>query len=398
MNVNTYAIPVLMYHTIGRLMSDWKWLSLTVPATIFEDHLKWLVRAGYRTADLEELRSHVAGQRSLPQRSVVLTFDDGYLDNWTYAAPLLRKYGCVGTVFVNPDFVDPRDIVRPSLEDVWDRRTSEENLEVRGFMSWPELRLLAANGPIRVESHAMTHTWYPVGPKIVDFHHPGDGYFWLDWNAFPEQKPFYLAQPRTTNVPLGTPIYEHQKSLSATRFFPNPREAQALTDFVQDEGGEVFFSQDRWLEKLMGKAQQIRDRGDNAGTYESEEDRIARYRFELAESRTTLEANLGRKPGFLCWPGGAYNETSRSIALELYTAVTLGSADSSPVRNRPQEDARFIKRIGSPEIQHRRGVIYPGGRYLVHALREYQGSWIARRSRQVLKVVAHGKQAFSHRF
>ncbi|MFZ1936721.1 MAG: polysaccharide deacetylase family protein [Thermoguttaceae bacterium] len=397
MNLNACAIPVVMYHTIGRVMPDWRWSFLTVPGTVFEDHLKWLVRAGYRTADLEELHCHVAGQRLLPQRSVVLTFDDGYLDNWTYAAPLLRKYGCVGTVFVNPEFVDPRDIVRPSLDDVWERKTSEEALEVRGFMSWPELRLLAANGPLRVESHAMTHTWYPVGPQIVDFHHPGDGHFWLDWNALPERKPFYLTQPTATQIPFGTPIYEHQKSLAATKFFPNPCEAQVLADFVEEEGGGVFFARERWRETLMAKVRQLRDRGYKVGTYESEVGRIARYRFELAECQMTIEGRLGRRVKFLCWPGGACNEISRSIAVGLYAAVTLGSADPSPARNRPGEDARFIKRIGVPAIEHGRKVIYPGGRYLVQALREYQGSWLARRSRQIIKVVACGKHAVCRR-
>ncbi|MEN8136799.1 MAG: polysaccharide deacetylase family protein, partial [Thermodesulfobacteriota bacterium] len=233
------GIPVVMYHTVGRKIPDWKWSFLTVPADVFEDHLRWLVRKGYRTVDLDELYQHVKGEHILPERSVVLTFDDGYLDNWTYVAPLLRKYSCKGTVFVNPDFVDPTETMRSTLDDVWAGKLKEKDLPVRGFMSWQELRTLADHGPLRVEAHAMTHTWYPSGPEIVDFHHPDDGYFWLDWNAFPEQKPFYLVEPEKTAVPFGVPVYEHQKSLAVTRYFPDLDEEEALVDFVRQQGGKA---------------------------------------------------------------------------------------------------------------------------------------------------------------
>ena len=44
--------------------------------------------------------------KNIPEKSIVLTFDDGYADIWIYAYPLLKKYGMCGTVFINPDFVD----------------------------------------------------------------------------------------------------------------------------------------------------------------------------------------------------------------------------------------------------------------------------------------------------
>lgn len=398
MEKNTPGIPVVMYHTVGRIMPDWKWSFLTVPARIFEDHLLWLVRAGYRTVNLDELHSHVSGEQLLPARSVVLTFDDGYLDNWTYVAPLLRRYGCKGTVFVNPDFVDPMDTVRPTLEEVWAGKIKEEELEVRGFMSWPELQRLAGNGPLRIEAHAMTHTWYPTGPEIVDFHHPDDGYYWLDWNAFPEKKSYYLLDPQKTEVPFGAPVYEHQKSLAATRYFPDPGEEMALIDFMREQGGEVFSPRNDWRAKLLAKVREIRQRSVTPGRYETEAEQLARYRLELVVSKKILQERLGRKIEFLCWPGGGYNELTLSLALEHYTSVTLGSADPSPARNRPGEDPRFIKRLGVPGISTKGRITYPGGRYFLQVLKEYQGNLIARRYRQTLKALALGREAIGDRF
>lgn len=387
MKGNNLAIPVIMYHTVGRIIPDWKWSFLTVSAKVFEDHLRWLVKTGYQTVDLDELYRHVAGEQLLPPRSVVLTFDDGYLDNWTYVAPLLRKYGCKGTVFVNPDFVDPRETLRPTLEDVWAGKASEDKLPIRGFMSWPELRYLTEHGPLCIEAHAMTHTWYPTGPKIVDFHHPDDGYYWLNWNSFPETKPFYLKVPQKSAILLGTPIYEHQKSLAARKYFPDPAEEKVLSDFVRGQGGRIFFKDQRWREKLQDKVRKIHQSGIPLGRYETEEEQIVRYRFELAECKNILSGKLGRKIEFMCWPGGGYNEISRSLALEYYKAVTLGSADLSPICNRPNDNPRLIRRFGVPWISCKEQMVYPGGRYLVQVLREYQGSLLARRYRQMLKVM-----------
>jgi hypothetical protein len=387
MSDNRLGIAVVMYHTVGRKMPDWKWSFLTVPADIFEDHLRWLVQEGYTTVGLNDLYRHVAGELVLPCRSVVLTFDDGYLDNWTYVAPLLRKYGCMGTVFVNPDFVDPEEAVRPTLDDVWAGKCREEDLPVRGFMSWPELLTLADHGPLKVEAHAMSHTWYPTSHEIVDFHHPDDDYYWLDWNAFPEQKPFYLREPQKSAVLFGTPVYEHQKSLAATRYFPDPDEEKGLVDFVARHGGEAFFAEQHWRQKLVEQVQKMRLRKESSGRYETDEEQQARYGFELGGTRKVFAEKLGRPTDFLCWPGGGYNERSQILALQEYRAVTLGSADSSPVRNRPGDDPQLIKRMGVPSIACHGQIIYPGGRYLVQALKEYQNNLFARKYRQVLKTL-----------
>jgi len=375
-----------MYHTVGRPIPDWAWSFLTVPYKIFENHLQWLVKAGYQTVDLYDLQAHVSGQKILSNPSVVLTFDDGYLDNWGYVGPLLSKYGLKGTVFANPEFVDPRDIVRPTIEDVWAGKIQEEDVPVRGFMSWPELKRLSDSGILSIQSHAMSHTWYPSGCKIVDFHHPGDGIYWLDWNEYIEEKPFYLRNPVNSNVTFGTPIYEHEQSLAAYKFNPPAEEVSELTGYVEQNGGLHFFDQLDWKEQLFEVSREIRQTSGNLGTLESEQEQEARYWYELTESKTVLESRLGKSLHFLCWPGGGYNQKSQAMALEIYSAVTLGSFDKSPMRNRCGEDAGLIRRIGVPCIEKGLKVHYFNGNYFVYVLDEFRGKKLARRRRQVLKL------------
>jgi peptidoglycan/xylan/chitin deacetylase (PgdA/CDA1 family) len=77
-----------MYHRVGPEIEGWSWSnSLTVSAATFEGHLRRLKKSRYYTASLEELHAHMKGEQVLPERSVVLTVDDGYVDNWSSSIP-----------------------------------------------------------------------------------------------------------------------------------------------------------------------------------------------------------------------------------------------------------------------------------------------------------------------
>lgn len=380
------AVPVLMYHSVGRPLGDWRWSFLTVEAETFEDHLRWLSRAGYRTADLRELHEHVSGAKLLPPRTVVLTFDDGYVDNWTYATPLLKRHGFQATVFVNPEFVDPRNVMRPTLEDMWEGRLDEDELEVRGFLSWPELEQMRDSGIWSVQSHLMTHTWYPVGPEVVDFHRPGDAHYWLDWNAHPEDKPFYLRGPRTTRVPWGSPVYAHSKSVEAARWHPDPRESEHLAGYAAAHGGPGLFDGPDWEARLRRELESFRERHPPPERRESPQEREERVLFELTESRRIIEERLGTPAEFLAWPGGGYDDEVLKLGRRIYRSVTLSSRDRSGARNRPGDDPGTVKRLGVPTIERGARLFYPGGRYLVRFLDEYRGVPLARKRRQMQKA------------
>jgi peptidoglycan/xylan/chitin deacetylase (PgdA/CDA1 family) len=96
---------------------QWIWQHLSERVEVFEQLLKVLRRNGYHTVSLSELYAHMKGEHTCEPRSIVLVFDDGYLDNWVTVYPLLKKYGMKGAVYVNPEFVDPGTEIRPTLED-----------------------------------------------------------------------------------------------------------------------------------------------------------------------------------------------------------------------------------------------------------------------------------------
>ena len=89
---------ILMYHAVGQ--RDEAPSSYVVPAPRFRRQMAWLKWAGFRVISLADLVSALRANRIPPRRSVVLTFDDGYSDNWSEALPVLRRYGFPATVFV----------------------------------------------------------------------------------------------------------------------------------------------------------------------------------------------------------------------------------------------------------------------------------------------------------
>ncbi len=130
-------MPILMYHyvSVPPANADAVRRDLSVSPERFESHLKYLQGAGYRVVTLDDLLYALTLGRSLPERAVVLTFDDGYEDNYTFAFPLLQKYGVAAHFFIISDFV---------------------NEGRAGYMTWPQIEQMATAGQ-RFGTHSRDH-------------------------------------------------------------------------------------------------------------------------------------------------------------------------------------------------------------------------------------------------
>lgn len=129
---------------------------LTVPPDAFERQLATLTRRGWVTGGLEALASVLAGRR--PARpTAFLTFDDGYLDNYTAMFPILRAYGARAIVYLLPRAVDTGGELRwPEVEaDV------ERFPDVMRSMTWEQAGEMAEGG-VDFGSHTLTHPSLPT--------------------------------------------------------------------------------------------------------------------------------------------------------------------------------------------------------------------------------------------
>ncbi|GJM43364.1 MAG: hypothetical protein DHS20C21_02060 [Gemmatimonadota bacterium] len=146
------GVPILCYHyfrpglTPGRFLRVLGAVLLNMPTlpendfwttTVpeFDRQLRWLSESGYRTVSLSDLTAWMNGEGEIPEKAVVITFDDGDDSVARYAVPILRRYGFSGTVFMLTG------------------RAGEQGWNDLNLLDWDTMRRLEREGVLRVESH-----------------------------------------------------------------------------------------------------------------------------------------------------------------------------------------------------------------------------------------------------
>ncbi len=100
------SVPVLMYHHLVPAAEHDGRNRAVISVESFEKQMTYLFTQGYRTITLDDLYLFVTGQKDLPAKSLVITFDDGYLSNYKYAYPILRRYRFRAVQFPITAFID----------------------------------------------------------------------------------------------------------------------------------------------------------------------------------------------------------------------------------------------------------------------------------------------------
>ena len=97
------GLRVLMYHFTP---ADGEPDALTVTAPQLEEQFRLLKETGYECVSMSMVLDHIRYGKKLPANSVLLSFDDGYKNNYTVLYPLLQKHGISGTIFLVPDYIN----------------------------------------------------------------------------------------------------------------------------------------------------------------------------------------------------------------------------------------------------------------------------------------------------
>jgi peptidoglycan/xylan/chitin deacetylase (PgdA/CDA1 family) len=90
------AVPILEYHVLGRPQTEVPYPDLYVPRASFRKQMDWLDRQGYEAVTLEAVEEAWYHGGTLPPKPVVISFDDGYRPQYTFALPTLREHGWPG--------------------------------------------------------------------------------------------------------------------------------------------------------------------------------------------------------------------------------------------------------------------------------------------------------------
>ncbi len=136
-NLRVARVPILMYHYISVPPpdADKYRLDLSVTPANFQAQMDYLASAGYHPIRVMDLTDHLLTGAPLPSKPIVLTFDDGYLDNYQNVFPILKQYHFPATFFVITNWVDEQRA---------------------GYMTWAQLGELSQAG-MEIGSHTGDH-------------------------------------------------------------------------------------------------------------------------------------------------------------------------------------------------------------------------------------------------
>ena len=134
-------VPILMYHAVHERRSV-----ISIPPALFAWQMGWLHENGYGVIPLSRLVQHLRSGDELPDRTAVITFDDGFESVYTSAFPVLTRYGFPATVFLVPDYCGQSN----------DWPSQPRTVPRLGLLSWEQIGEMHRHG-LEFGGHTLTH-------------------------------------------------------------------------------------------------------------------------------------------------------------------------------------------------------------------------------------------------
>jgi peptidoglycan/xylan/chitin deacetylase (PgdA/CDA1 family) len=290
---------VLAYHDVADDPSTLTYDGITLRNLAMQ--FDWLRARGYRAVSVDDLLAAQRGERPLPPRAVLLTFDDGYRSFYTHVFPLLIAFDYPAVLSVVGSFLDA-----PPLAQV---RFGSGLVAREDFVSWEQLRELRRSGRVEIASHT-------YGLHTTVFTNPQGG-------EVPAAVGQELARRRA-----GLRIAERYRvQVSQPRF----GDLRSLLDLRART----------YLGLAVRLAEAAIDRAYDPRTarHETDDEYQKRLRDDLERNSELLAAQLGGRPRVIAWPYGRWNEVTVAAAREAGMPISL-TVDGE------RADVRELGRIG----------------------------------------------------
>lgn len=132
------TLVVLMYHSLRKEKSAQN--DYVIDPSYFENDLKYLQKNGYETVTVNDLTEYFENGKALPEKPVMITFDDGYYNNYTYAYPLLKKYNA-------------KAVISPIGITVDEYQKSKDKNPAYAQLDWDDIREMYQSGLVEFQNH-----------------------------------------------------------------------------------------------------------------------------------------------------------------------------------------------------------------------------------------------------
>ncbi len=137
-NINGIKLPIIMYHHISK--SDARLNDFTISPSQFEKDIIYLKEQGYQTISAKQLLDYVYDNKPLPEKPIMITFDDGHESFYEYIYPLLKQYDLKAVLSVVGSYTDTY--------------TENEDHNVNySYLTWKQINELADSGYVEIGNH-----------------------------------------------------------------------------------------------------------------------------------------------------------------------------------------------------------------------------------------------------
>lgn len=136
-------IPILLYHDFVVRVPDEDpddFNYINTPLS-FEENIKTLLDNGYTFLSFKDLNDAYNGKKELPDKPILITFDDGYYSNYRYIFPILEKYNVKASIFIVTDNIG-------------------KMIDGKKYLSWRQCKIMYESGLVEIFSHSTKHVFY----------------------------------------------------------------------------------------------------------------------------------------------------------------------------------------------------------------------------------------------
>ena len=259
----------------------------------FEEHIKWI--KDKKTFKMEELKNL---NYTLPKNSILITFDDGYKNNYTLAFPILKKYNMKATIFLNTKFIGKDEF----------------------YLNWDEIKEMYESGLVDFQLHTHSHQLTIKDISVLDFYdEESSPYFKREsYNLFFEGN---YDEKKDKEKLYGLPVFKLRSKISIAGYKPKKDFLKKYQNIKQLQKFNKNEKKD-FLNKLFKEKQnEFFDKI-------SEEQFRKTVEFEILENKKIIEKNLGKTPDCLAYPWGhRYNgnrEDIRKLGVDIFITTRKG--------------------------------------------------------------------------
>lgn len=136
-------IPILLYHDFVLIVPESdpdNFHYINTPQS-FEENIKVLLENGYTFISFQELNDANNGKTDFPEKPILITMDDGYLSNYEYIFPILKKYNIKASIFIVTDKIG-------------------KEIDGKKYLTWEQCKEMQGSGLVEIFSHSTRHVFY----------------------------------------------------------------------------------------------------------------------------------------------------------------------------------------------------------------------------------------------